>query len=117
VKVAFAGAFACRLADQVRARLEMPCEFTLADESAIATRLSDADVLVTLAFTREMGDAAKRLRLVQVPGAGLDRIDRAALPPGAALANAYGHEIGIAEYVIGHPCMEPRLLPAGRGTA
>jgi phosphoglycerate dehydrogenase-like enzyme len=36
-----------------------------------------------------------------VPGAGLDRIDRAALPRGAWLANAYGHEIGIAEYVIG----------------
>jgi phosphoglycerate dehydrogenase-like enzyme len=101
VKVAFAGAFSCRLADQVRARVEVPCDFILADESAIATRLSDVDVLVTLAFNREMGDAAKRLKLVQVPGAGLDRIDRSALPAGAALANAYGHEIGIAEHVIG----------------
>jgi phosphoglycerate dehydrogenase-like enzyme len=58
-------------------------------------------VLVTLAFNREMAGSAKRLKLVQVPGAGLDRIDRSALPMGAALANAYGHEIGIAEYVIG----------------
>jgi phosphoglycerate dehydrogenase-like enzyme len=48
-----------------------------------------------------MGKAAGRLKLVQVPGAGLDRIDRAALPAGAALANAYGHETGIAEYVLG----------------
>jgi phosphoglycerate dehydrogenase-like enzyme len=48
-----------------------------------------------------MGRAAARLRLVQVPGAGLDRIDRSALPRGAWLANAYGHEIGIAEYVLG----------------
>jgi phosphoglycerate dehydrogenase-like enzyme len=38
---------------------------------------------------------------VQVPGAGLDRIDRTALAPHAALANAYGHDVGIAEYVIG----------------
>jgi phosphoglycerate dehydrogenase-like enzyme len=38
---------------------------------------------------------------VQVPGAGLDRIDRAALPHGARLANAYGHEAGIAEYIMG----------------
>jgi phosphoglycerate dehydrogenase-like enzyme len=38
---------------------------------------------------------------VQVPGAGLDRIQRAALPAGAELANAYGHDVGIAEYVIG----------------
>jgi phosphoglycerate dehydrogenase-like enzyme len=48
-----------------------------------------------------MGRAARRLKLVQVPGAGLDRIDRTALPPGTLLANAYGHETGIAEYVIG----------------
>jgi len=58
-------------------------------------------VLVSLAFTREMAAAAPRLRLVQVPGAGLDRIDRGALAPGTALANAYGHDVGIAEYVIG----------------
>jgi phosphoglycerate dehydrogenase-like enzyme len=56
---------------------------------------------VSLAFTREMAAAAPRLRLVQVPGAGLDRIDRGALAPGTALANAYGHDVGIAEYVIG----------------
>jgi phosphoglycerate dehydrogenase-like enzyme len=39
--------------------------------------------------------------LVQVPGAGLDRIDLTALRPGLALANAYGHEVGIAEYIFG----------------
>jgi phosphoglycerate dehydrogenase-like enzyme len=54
-----------------------------------------------MALTPEMGRAATRLKLVQVPGAGLDRIDRSALPRGAVLANAYGHETGIAEYVIG----------------
>jgi phosphoglycerate dehydrogenase-like enzyme len=48
-----------------------------------------------------MAGAAPRLRLVQVPGAGLDRIDRGALGPGTHLANAYGHEAGIAEYIIG----------------
>ena len=54
-----------------------------------------------MAFTREMAEAAPRLRLVQVPGAGLDRIDRSALRPGVRLANAYGHEAGIAEYILG----------------
>jgi len=79
----------------------MPCDVILDDETGIVPRLSEVDVLVTLAFTREMATAAKRLRLVQVPGAGLDRIDRSALPASAALANVYGHEVGIAEYVIG----------------
>jgi phosphoglycerate dehydrogenase-like enzyme len=101
VKVAFVGAFAIRLADRVKTHLTLPCDVILADEAAIVSRIPDVDAVVTLAFTREMGTAARCLRLVQVPGAGLDRIDRSALPDGASLANAYGHETGIAEYVLG----------------
>jgi len=101
LKVAFAGTFAARLEPQVRSHLDVPCDVIVVDEAAIAARLSEVDVLVTMAFTAEMGGAAKRLALVQVPGAGLDRIDRAALPRGTWLANAYGHEIGIAEYAMG----------------
>ncbi len=70
-----------------RARLDVPCGIILGDETGIVSRLSDVDVLVTLAFSPEMGAAAKRLKLVQVPG--------------ASLANAYGHEVGVAEYVVG----------------
>jgi phosphoglycerate dehydrogenase-like enzyme len=99
--VAFTGTFSRSLEARVRAHLGVPCEVTLADEADIVTRLPDVDVLVSMAFTREMGAAARRLKLVQVPGAGLDRIDRLALPSGAWLANAYGHETGIAEYVLG----------------
>lgn len=101
LRVAFAGTFAACLAEPVRARLGTPCDVLVDDESGIVSRLAGVDVLVTLGFTREMGGAARRLKLVQVPGAGLDRIDRSALPRGAWLANAYGHEVGIAEYVLG----------------
>src|SRR5437870_2780631 len=101
IALVFAGTFAASLEKRVRAHLTLPCAVGVTDESAVAASMSDVDVLVTMAFTREMGSNAKRLKLVQVPGAGLDRIDRPALPPGAALANVYGHEIGIAEYVMG----------------
>jgi phosphoglycerate dehydrogenase-like enzyme len=101
MKIAFAGSFAIRLADAVRARLSQPCEMVCDDEIAIVPRLADADVLVSMAFTPAMAAAAPRLRLVQVPGAGLDRIDRTALGPGLSLANVYAHETGIAEYIIG----------------
>ena len=101
MKVAFAGAFAVRLEAEVRARLPPGCEITATDEASLVNELGDVDVLVSMAFTREMAAAAHRLKLVQVPGAGLDRIDRGALPGGAALSNAYGHEVGIAEYVLG----------------
>ena len=101
LRVAFAGTFAARLEERVRAHLGIPCDVIVDDESGIVSWLPEVDVLVTLAFTREMGGAARRLKLVQVPGAGLDRIDRSALPAGTWLANAYGHDVGIAEYVMG----------------
>lgn len=90
LRIAFAGTFAMRLAPRVRDGVSAPCEVVLAGEHEIAAKLSDVDVVVTMAFTPEMGAAARRLKLVQVPGAGLDRIDRAAIPAGAWLANAYG---------------------------
>jgi phosphoglycerate dehydrogenase-like enzyme len=101
MKVAFAGSFARRMADAVRRKLEEPCEVIAGDEADIVSSLIDVDVLVSMAFTAPMAEAAPQLRLVQVPGAGLDRIDRGALRPGTYLANAYGHETGIAEYIIG----------------
>jgi phosphoglycerate dehydrogenase-like enzyme len=101
MKAAFAGSFAVRLAEPVRRRLTIPCEIVTGDETSILDELGDADVLITMGFTQEMAAAGPSLRLVQVPGAGLDRIDRSRLGPGLALANAYGHEAGIAEYAIG----------------
>ena len=97
----FAGTFASRFEQSVRAHLPVPCDLIVADDEESVSRLSDADVLVTLAFTQAMGKAARRLKLVQVPGIGLDRIDRSAIPAGAWLANIAGHEVGIAEHVIG----------------
>lgn len=101
MKVAFAGSFAARLVEPVRACLSVPCEVIVGDEDTILAHLGDADVLVSMGFSARMADAAPRLRLVQVPGAGIDRIDRAALHPRTWLANAYGHEAGIAEYIFG----------------
>jgi phosphoglycerate dehydrogenase-like enzyme len=101
MKVVFAGTFAVGLAEPVRARLSVPCDIIAEDNDSVMAELADADVLVSLGFTREMAAAAPHLRLVQVPGAGLDRIDRSALRPEIKLANAYGHEAGIAEYIFG----------------
>ena len=101
VRVAFVGALSSSFAERVHAHLTIPCEFIHTTEKDARDVAPDVDVFVTLVFTSEMGRAAKRLRLVQVPGAGLDRIDRSALPLGTALANVHGHETGIAEYVLG----------------
>jgi phosphoglycerate dehydrogenase-like enzyme len=99
--VAFVGAFPATFVEPVRARLGQPCKLIPVDERDVASLMAEVDVLVTLTFTEAMAAAAKRLKLVQVPGAGLDRIARSAIGPGVGLANAYGHEIGIAEYAMG----------------
>ncbi len=101
LRIGFAGTFAANLAEPVRARLAVPCDVVVDDERAIVAHLAEMDALVTMVFTAEMAGAARRLKLVQVPGAGLDRIDRAAVPAAAWLANAYGHDVGIAEHAIG----------------
>jgi phosphoglycerate dehydrogenase-like enzyme len=92
LKAAFAGSFSVRLIEPVRRRLTIPYEIVSGDEAGILDQLGGADVLVSMAFTKEMAAAGNGLRLVQVPGAGLDRIDRSQLRAGLALANAYGHE-------------------------
>jgi phosphoglycerate dehydrogenase-like enzyme len=101
LRVAFLGALSSSFADRVRAHLTEPCEILHIDEPEALSTMAEVDVLVTLLFTPAMGAVARRLRLIQVPGAGLDRIDRSAIPPGTSLANVHGHETGIAEYVIG----------------
>lgn len=101
MKVAFAGSFAVRFTEAVQARLSIPSAVVAGDETEVLRHLPDADVLVSMGFTAAMAEAAAQLKLVQVPGAGLDRIDRAALRSGTHLANAYGHDAGIAEYIMG----------------
>lgn len=101
LRVAFVGPLASSFADRVRAHLAMACDFVHTDEQHVVGVLPEIDVLVTLVFTKEMSTAATRLRLIQVPGAGLDRIDRAVIPSGVSLTNVHGHETGIAEFVLG----------------
>lgn len=58
-----------------------------------------ADVIVGAAFHADL-PRPRALRLLHVPGAGTDRVDLAAVPPGAAVCNCFGHERSMAEYVM-----------------
>ncbi len=61
--------------------------------------LAEARVVLTLRYTREM-PPAPHLEFLQVAGSGWDGIDIDHLPTGVVVANAYGHEGAIAEYVV-----------------
>ena len=57
------------------------------------------DMLIASRFAaRDTGRVAPRL--LQVPGAGTDKVDFAAVPPAAFICNAYEHEQPISEYVF-----------------
>ena len=101
MRVAFVGPLACSISEPVLRKVAVPCEAVLTGEAGVVAEMASVDVIVTLEFTKAMGAAARRLRLVQVAGAGLDRTDRTAIPSEAALVNVYGHETAIAEYVLG----------------
>ncbi len=69
------------------------------DGDADRALFAAAEVIVGVRLTASDPHPAS-LKLYHAPAAGTDAIDRACLPPGAALCNAFGHERAIAEYVM-----------------
>jgi phosphoglycerate dehydrogenase-like enzyme len=62
--------------------------------------LAGADVVVCSSLTAAEAEAASKLRLVHVTGAGYDKIALPHLPPAAAVANTFHHARPIAEHVL-----------------
>jgi phosphoglycerate dehydrogenase-like enzyme len=60
---------------------------------------AEADILVGNHWRAEY-PPAPNVRLVQSVATGIDLFDLAALPKGAAVCNAFGHETAIAEYIL-----------------
>lgn len=69
-------------------------------DAEVVERLPDVDVVVGGRFTAEMAEAAKNLRLLHVPGAGVDRVALDALAPGVTVCNTFHHGRSIAEHVV-----------------
>jgi phosphoglycerate dehydrogenase-like enzyme len=74
--------------------------FDPADTDALSDAVRDADVFVGGRFPARYAEAATRLRLVHVAGAGTDQVDFAALGPDVLVANTFHHEQSIAEYIV-----------------
>lgn len=94
------------------------------DEQELVTALRGADVYVGSRLTRELGAAARTVRLVHVAAAGVDGIAPDAVPSGAVVANTFHHEDSIAEYLVAvtvmlrrHLLDQDRALRDGRWTS
>lgn len=59
-----------------------------------------ADDLVIAMEVRRPEGTLPPVKLVQLPGAGADRIDMASISPKTPICNVYEHEIPMAEYVL-----------------
>lgn len=91
-------------ADALVAKLDTQLEVTVVDSKDMVRRdaaLADADVLVSAKFSADMARAVKHLRMLVCPAAGTEWIDRQALPEGVVLVKGTGHEIAMAEYIMG----------------
>lgn len=103
MKVVFYGSLIHHLPPTLLAKVKTPWtteRFLEKDpREDFARALAGADALISLQWSREFPPAPK-LRLIQSPGTGVDFIDFAAVPPGVAVCNCYGHAEGTAEYVL-----------------
>ncbi|HEY5093958.1 MAG TPA: 2-hydroxyacid dehydrogenase [Candidatus Eremiobacteraceae bacterium] len=104
--------------EELRASLGPDVDYITADpddEAAVADAISDAEILVTTKFDAAMSAHTRSLKLLVCPSAGTEGIDRAHLPRGVDVINGQGHEIPIAEYVIGTlVALRQKLLQADK---
>ena len=71
-----------------------------ADALELAAALSYADAVVAAVLTARDLSCARRMKLIQVLGAGYDGIELDAVPPGCTVCNVFEHEIAIGEWVL-----------------
>ncbi len=91
--------------DELLAQMKSPLEAVPLPASAAFGAEYDGqigpdDVVITLNYRREGGEKGPAFKMLHVPGAGLDGIDRASLADGCVLCNVFEHQIPIAEYVM-----------------
>jgi phosphoglycerate dehydrogenase-like enzyme len=85
--------------DEIPAELERTVIRDLSQILQAPETAATADILVSNQWRAEF-PPAPRIRLVQSVATGVELFDLAALPKGAAVCTAFGHETANAEYVI-----------------
>jgi phosphoglycerate dehydrogenase-like enzyme len=95
------GASCAPFRDGMAAAVGTPWEIVAApdDPAVSADLIGRADAIVTVHYGKAWPESPK-LRLIQVPGAGYDGIDLAAIRSSVALCNIFEHEPGVSEYAL-----------------
>lgn len=91
-----------RYLDLLRARVSSPADWRVADYGSqeLPGLVAEADIYIGFYFSADLARAARSLKLLQVSGAGVERIAFDALSGAVVVANTYHHERSIAEYIF-----------------
>ena len=117
LKIVITDPMMARYLDLLRAAVNSPVEWMVADfgSEELVELVAEADIYIGFHFSTELANAAHSLKLLQVSGAGVERIAMPALNSRVVVANTYHHERSIAEYVIMTMlALSRRLLQADR---
>ncbi len=68
------------------------------DLAAFSNAVARSDAIISMDWAWDV--PAPKLKLLQLPGAGTDAIQLSKLPLATTVCNVFGHDIGIAEYVM-----------------
>ena len=103
MKALFLGNVAADTAEGIRAELPPGLDIEILADPQDLLRSPQAsaaaDILVSNHWRAEY-PPMPRVKLVQSVATGIELFDLAALPPGALVCNAFGHETAIAEYIV-----------------
>jgi len=90
--------------EDLSGRLDQGIEIVAADPkdaAGVSAAIADAQVVLATRFDSSMARSARALELLICPAAGTDMIEKDAIGKGVELVAGTGHELPMAEYVIG----------------
>lgn len=90
--------------EDLRGRLDPTIDLVAVDQkdpTAVSAAIGDAQVILATRFDASMAKSAHALELLICPAAGTEMVDKVALRKGVELVAGIGHEVPMAEYVIG----------------
>lgn len=103
IRIVFHGELSGAIREGIESLLDFPAEITVLPNDFTSDderqTYASADILVSGWYNTSL-PPLENVRLFQLPGAGYDGVDLAALPASAVVCNCFGHEQPIAEYIM-----------------
>jgi len=98
--LALVGEGVTRRADWLRSQIDPKWEISVSGGEGNTKTIRNATAAIGMPRAIEWRNEIPSLRLLQLPGAGLDGLSAMDVPDGCVVCNVYRHEASVAEYVF-----------------